>query len=70
MSDEFKPFIPLGNPTKPSDFGIQPIGPSPTGTGDLHDTFGVNPDGTLKGGHTTVRIPGGFDIKMPWDPKP
>ena len=70
FGDSNDPFVPFGKPGKPNDFGVQPLGPSPLGGGDLHDTFGVNPDGTLKGGHTTVRIPGGQDVHLPWDPKP
>ncbi len=57
MSD---PFVPLNG-----GWGIQPIGPSPLG-GDIHETFQVNEDGGISGGHTTVRIPGGQSIQMPW----
>ncbi len=66
--DDFRPFIPLDNPGKPG-FGIQPMGPSPLG-GDIHDGFNFDDKGNISGGHTTARIPGGQDIKMPWDPKP
>lgn len=53
-------FVQLGN-----GYGIQPIGPSPAG-GDMHETFHVNPNGDVSGGHTTVRIPGGQDVHLPW----
>lgn len=66
MSDNFKP---LGKPGKPSDFGIQPLGPSPLG-GDMHETFGVDKAGNIRDGHTTVRIPGGQTKHLPWNPKP
>jgi len=46
-------------------WGIQPIGPSPLG-GDVHDTFRVNRQGNVSGGHTTARIPGGQSINIPW----
>lgn len=69
MPDEkFEPFKPLGKPGKPSDFGIQPIGPSPLGGGDTHDTFGIDKDGTVRGGHTTVQLPGGPKVRLPWEP--
>jgi len=56
-------FIPL----KPLDsgWGIQPIGSSPLG-GDMHETFRVDSDGEISGGHFTIRIPGGQDIHIPW----
>ena len=50
-------------------WGIQPMGPSPLGDGDMHDTFRIDPDGNISGGHTTVRIPGGKKIHIPWDKK-
>lgn len=59
-----KPFKPIGK----NGFGIQPLGPSPLG-GDVHESFNVNKDGDIFNGHTTVRIPGGDTIRMPWDPK-
>jgi len=65
MTDFNKPFEPLNN-----GFGIQPMGKSPLGTGDMHDTFQVNDKGDIFDGHTTVRIPGEQSIKMPWDPRP
>ncbi len=61
--DDFKPFKPL----KP-DFGIQPLGPSPLGGGDMHESFNITPEGDIHGGHTTVRIPGGQDVHLPWNP--
>lgn len=46
--------------------GVQPIESLPGG-GDIHDTFGVDPQGNiLPGGHTTVVLPGG----RPEDRKP
>ena len=55
-------FVPLNN-----GFGIQPINNinTPYG-GDVHDTFKVDPMGNIHNGHTTVRIPGGQSIQMPW----
>ncbi len=61
MSDDFKPLKDSGG------WGIQPLGPSPLGSGDIHETFNVDKDGNLSGGHTTVRIPGGQDVRMPWN---
>ena len=54
------PFKPLN-----SGYGIQPMGPSPLG-GDIHDTFQIDPLGNINDGHTTIRIPGGQSINMPW----
>lgn len=48
-----------------SGWGIQPIGPSPIG-GDIHDTFRVDGDGNISGGHTTIRIQGGQSVQLPW----
>lgn len=45
-------------------YAIQPLGPSPMG-GDMHETFRAN-EGGLSDGHTTVRIPGGQEIHLPW----
>jgi hypothetical protein len=59
MSKDFKP---LGN-----DWGIQPIGPSPLEKGDMHDTFRVNEQGDISGGHTTVRLPDNKSVKLPWN---
>jgi len=53
-------FKPLGD-----GWGIQPLGPSPLG-GDMHETFKVDKEGNVSGGHTTVRIPGGQSIQLPW----
>ena len=47
------------------DFNIQPLGPSPLG-GDIHEGFNVDTEGNISGGHTTVRIPGGKEIHLPW----
>jgi hypothetical protein len=41
-----------------SDFVILPLGPSPLGNGDVHESFNVDREGNVTGGHTTVRIPG------------
>ena len=74
MSGPIKPIAPMLGPTianpafKPisnKGFGIQPMGPSPVG-GDMHDSFNVNLNGNISGGHTTVRIKGGKDIHMDW----
>lgn len=46
-------------------WGIQPLGSSPLG-GDTHETFKVDSEGNITGGHTTVRIPGGKEIQIPW----
>lgn len=59
--DNFKPLS--------GGYGIQPIDKSPTGKGDIHDTFGINKEGDIFGGHTTVQIPGCEPKRMPWDPK-
>ena len=48
---------------------IQPIGPNPNGGGDTHDTFKVDPNGNVSGGHTTIRTPGGSTTHMPWTQK-
>lgn len=50
-----------------SGFGYQPIGPSPLGGGDIHDTFKVNENGDVSGGHTTVQNLGGQKINVGWD---
>ena len=54
-------FRPIGN----QGFGIQPLGTTPLG-GDVHETFKVNELGEISGGHTTVRIPGGQSVQIPW----
>jgi len=53
-------FKPLNN-----GFGIAPLGPSPAG-GDMHETFRTDQDGNLSDGHTTIRIPGGQAVHIPW----
>ena len=55
-------FIPLGN-----GYGMQPIGPSPLGTGDIHDTFRVDGFGNISGGHTTIQLPGVNSFHLPWN---
>jgi len=55
-------FKPLG-----PDFVIIPEGPSPIG-GDIHESFNTDRNGNLFDGHTTIRIPGGQDINIPWSP--
>jgi len=60
-----KPFIPIKDG---SGYGIQPIGPSPEG-GDIHDTIKVDEKGNILDGHTTVRIPGGKSVHLPWNEK-
>jgi len=57
-----KPFIPTKNG---SGYGYQPIGPSSEG-GDMHDTIKADKEGNILDGHTTIRIPGGQSIHMPW----
>ena len=54
-------FKPLNN-----GWGIQPLG-SLLDRGDVHETFRTDPTGAINGGHTTVRFPGGEDIRIPWD---
>ena len=54
------PFIPLRD-----GYGIQPVENLPGG-GDIHDTFRVDDQGDISGGHTTVRIPGGQEVHLPW----
>lgn len=46
-------------------FAIIPLGSSPLG-GDMHETFQVDKTGNISNGHTTIRIPGGQDIHLPW----
>jgi len=56
------PFKPINN-----GYGIQPMGGfTPPQGGGMHDTFNVNPSGNINNGHTTVQIPGGQAIRMPW----
>lgn len=47
-------------------WGLQPLGPSQTGRGDIHDTFKVGSRGNISGGHTTVRLPGGKKKHLSW----
>ena len=47
-------------------WGIQPAEKLPDG-GDLHDTFRIDRDGNLDGGHTTIQLPGGPKKHLPWD---
>ena len=49
--------------------GIQPILPLPEPSlgGDMHETFTVDAHGNITGGHTTVRLPGGDHVRMPWE---
>lgn len=47
-------------------WGIQPIERLPN-SGDLHDTFRVDESGQVSSGHTTVRLPGGQTVHMPWE---
>lgn len=61
-------FRPLGQEGRPSNFGVQPLGSTPLG-GDIHETFGVNEQGDLFGGHTTIRLPGLKEIHLPWGDK-
>jgi len=59
-------FVPTKNG---SGYGYQPINEviSPQG-GGTHDTFKVDPDGGISGGHTTTQIPGGQSVGLPWNP--
>lgn len=60
-----------GNPGfKPLNdgWGIQPIGPAPNGRGDMHETFHVDEQGNISGGHTTVQQPGGKKAHLSWNP--
>lgn len=58
--DNRKHFMALKN-----GWGIQPIGKFSSG-GDIHDTFNVNKDGNIFGGHTTIRLPYGEQKKLLW----
>lgn len=50
-----------------SGYGVQPINDAtPPMGGDVHDTFQVDAQGNVSGGHTTARIPGGQDKRMDW----
>ena len=60
MSGDFKPTS--------NGWGVQPIGPSPYGSGgDIHDTFKVDSNGVVTGGHATIQLPGGQTVRMPWN---
>ena len=59
--DQSGSFKPIQN-----GYGIQPIERLPNG-GDIHETFRVDREGNVTDGHTTVRLPGGQSIKLPWD---
>ena len=48
------------------NFVIQPLGESPMGGGDMHESFNVDKDGNISGGHTTTRLPGGQSKKVDW----
>ena len=45
---------------------IQPGSPLPGG-GDVHDTFRVDRNGNISGGHTTIRTPGNKEVQLPWN---
>ncbi|MEK7581730.1 MAG: hypothetical protein AAB488_00120 [Patescibacteria group bacterium] len=54
--------------TTSNGYGIQPInGITPPMGGGVHDTFQVDQNGNINNGHTTVEIPGGQKINIPWD---
>lgn len=59
---------PINEPFKPlkGGWGFQPMGPSPLGKGDIHDTFHVDRLGNLTGGHTTIQLRGGAKEGFPW----
>lgn len=80
MSFPIKPFnpapgwgvrmpAPLHPPFPEPGPGIYPTSqPNQFSTGGgLHETFKVDRYQNLYDGHTTVRIPGGQKINMPWD---
>ncbi len=48
-----------------SGWGVQPIGPSPLGVGDMHDTFHVDSLGNITGLHTTFQLPGAIRCILP-----
>lgn len=52
--------------TRGDGFCQQSAGPTPLG-GDIHDSFNVSPEGDIMNGHTTIQIPGGKKIRMPWE---
>ena len=54
-------FLPTSN-----GWGIQPIRESTPFGGGMHDTFRVDKSGDLSGGHTTIEIPGGQKVRLPW----
>lgn len=58
-------FVPINN-----GWGVQPTHESTPFGGDVHDTFGVNQQGDLFGGHTTINVPGYDPMHLPWEPKP
>jgi len=60
-----EPFKPINK----DGFGLQPLGPSPLGTGDMHESFNVDDQGNIFNGHTTIRLPGDKEARMPWEPK-
>lgn len=67
LNDPRDPFVP-SSPFKPlkDGWGIQPIGPTPDGGGDLHDTLHIDKDGNLDGGHTTIQLPDGPKKRLLW----
>ncbi|OGY43852.1 MAG: hypothetical protein A2729_05200 [Candidatus Buchananbacteria bacterium RIFCSPHIGHO2_01_FULL_39_14] len=54
------PFVPLNQ-----DWMVAPVEQLPGG-GDIHETIKFDPQGKILDAHTTVRLPGGFDVNMPW----
>lgn len=48
-----------------SGYGVQPIDRLPGG-GDVHDTFRVDQQGNVSGGHTTIQLPGQESLRLPW----
>ena len=56
--------------TMKNGWGIQPMGCSPTGDGDIHDTFKIDSRDNISGGHTTVQLPGRKKKHVSWQQNP
>jgi hypothetical protein len=59
--------LPLEPTFKPLGYNnvINPIEKFPGG-GDIHEHFGVNPQGDILWGTTTIRLPGGIQDHISW----
>lgn len=53
--------------TPKDDFVISPVCPTPLG-GQIRESFNIEDDGDVSGGHTTIETPGGNKIRVPWNP--